>query len=248
MTPRIGRLSTPYMRERPIIDVGYSLVVWSPLENEERQVLRLIEDALEAANLRRRLRDRDQRESLLDVIHNRNLWTAFQTIVEIDSRKIMGCEGLSRGPRGSDVEYPTMLFGRAARYGLTEELERVVPQADLHGLGGLRRDRAALREHRARHHSRLELPGPGRARLPRAQALAPLRDPRDHRAAGDREPEPLPRGHARLHRPRLLLRHRRPGRRLLGPRDGGRAPAELPEDRHGAWCATCTRRRSISRW
>ena len=89
VAPRIGRLSTPYMRERPIIDVGYSLVVWSPLENEERQVLRLIEDALEAATLRRRLRDRDQRESLLDVIYNRNIWTAFQTIVEIDSRKIM---------------------------------------------------------------------------------------------------------------------------------------------------------------
>jgi EAL domain-containing protein (putative c-di-GMP-specific phosphodiesterase class I) len=124
VAPRIGRLSTPYMRERPIIDVGYSLVVWSPLENEERQVLRLIEDALEAANLRRRLRDRDQRESLLDIIHNRNIWTAFQTIVEIDSRKIMGWEGLSRGPRGSEVEYPTVLFGRAARYGLTEELER----------------------------------------------------------------------------------------------------------------------------
>src|SRR5512143_3040838 len=30
LTPRIGRLTTPYMRERPIIDVGYSLVVWSP--------------------------------------------------------------------------------------------------------------------------------------------------------------------------------------------------------------------------
>ncbi|HEY6553703.1 MAG TPA: EAL domain-containing protein [Vicinamibacteria bacterium] len=124
VAPRIGRLSTPYMRERPIIDVGYSLVVWSPLENEERQVLRLIEDALEAATLRRRLRDRDQRESLLDIIHNRNIWTAFQTIVEIESRKIMGWEGLSRGPRGSEVEFPTVLFGRAARFGLTEELER----------------------------------------------------------------------------------------------------------------------------
>ena len=124
LTPRIGRLTTPYMRERPIIDVGYGLVVWSPLENEERQVLRLLEDALQSGELRRRLRERDQREGLLDVIHNRTLWTAFQTIVEIDSKKVMGWEALSRGPRGSEVEYPTILFGRAARYGLTEELER----------------------------------------------------------------------------------------------------------------------------
>ena len=124
LTPRIGRLTTPYMRERPIIDVGYGLVVWSPLENEERQVLRLVEEALESAKLRRTLRDRDQRESLLDIIQSRNLWTAFQSIVEIDSRKVMGYEGLSRGPRGSEVEFPTTLFARAARYGLTEELER----------------------------------------------------------------------------------------------------------------------------
>jgi EAL domain-containing protein (putative c-di-GMP-specific phosphodiesterase class I) len=36
----------------------------------------------------------------------------------------MGYEGLSRGPRGSDLEYPRELFGLAARYEMTEELER----------------------------------------------------------------------------------------------------------------------------
>jgi EAL domain-containing protein (putative c-di-GMP-specific phosphodiesterase class I) len=124
LSPRIGRLTTPYLRERPVIDVGYGFVVWSPLENEERQILRLIEEALQSAVLRRTIRDRDQREVLLDVIHNARLWTAFQTIVEIDSRQVMGWEGLSRGPKGTEVEYPMVLFGRAARYGLTEELER----------------------------------------------------------------------------------------------------------------------------
>jgi EAL domain-containing protein (putative c-di-GMP-specific phosphodiesterase class I) len=124
LAPRVGRLATPYMRERPMIDVGYALVIWSPLEREERQVLRLLEDGHQSAVLRRRLRERDQREGLIDVIHNRALWTAFQTIVEIDTRKVMGWEALSRGPRGGEVEYPAALFGRAARYGLTEELER----------------------------------------------------------------------------------------------------------------------------
>ena len=36
----------------------------------------------------------------------------------------MGWEGLSRGPRGTELEPPLVLFGRAARCGLTEELER----------------------------------------------------------------------------------------------------------------------------
>ena len=124
LTPRVGRLTLPYRRERPIIDVGYGLVLFSPLENEERQVLRLIEDALESLELRRRVRERDQKEQLLEIIYNRQIWTAFQPIVEIDSRQIMGWEGLSRGPRGSELELPLLLFGRASRHGLTEELER----------------------------------------------------------------------------------------------------------------------------
>jgi EAL domain-containing protein (putative c-di-GMP-specific phosphodiesterase class I) len=124
LSPRVGRLTLPYMRERPIIDVGYGIVLFSPLENEERQVLRLMEDAIASADLRRRLRDREQRETLLEIIYNRRVWTAFQPIVEIESRQVMGWEGLSRGPKGTELEMPMVLFGRAGRHGLTEELER----------------------------------------------------------------------------------------------------------------------------
>jgi EAL domain-containing protein (putative c-di-GMP-specific phosphodiesterase class I) len=124
LNPRIARLSLPYLRERPAVDVGYAFLIWSPLESDERQVQRLMEDAAQAAELRQKVRDRDQRESLLDIVFNRKLWTAFQAIVEMDSRKIVGFEGLSRGPRGTELEPPTQLFGMAARHGLVEELER----------------------------------------------------------------------------------------------------------------------------
>jgi EAL domain-containing protein (putative c-di-GMP-specific phosphodiesterase class I) len=124
LTPRVARLTLPYLRERPILHVGYGLVLHSPLESHERQILRLIEDALASADLRHRLRDRDQREGLLEIIYNRSLWTAFQPIVEIETRQAVGHEGLSRGPRGTDLEAPMALFGLAARHGLVEELER----------------------------------------------------------------------------------------------------------------------------
>ncbi len=124
LTPRVGRLTSPYLRERPGIDVGYGFVLYSPLESPERQVLRLIEDALRSAELRGREKERERRETLVEIIHNRSLWTAFQPIVEIDSRQIMGHEGLSRGPRGSDLEPPVALFGLAGRCGVVEELER----------------------------------------------------------------------------------------------------------------------------
>src|SRR6185503_10615787 len=124
LTPRIARLTLPYFRERPTVEVGYGFVLWSPLESDERQLLRLIDEGLESAGLRRRLRERAQRETLIEIIHNRSLWTAFQSIVELDERQVMGYEGLSRGPRGSELEYPLALFGTAGRYGLIEELER----------------------------------------------------------------------------------------------------------------------------
>jgi EAL domain-containing protein (putative c-di-GMP-specific phosphodiesterase class I) len=124
LTPRVGRLTLPYLRERPMLNVGYGFVLHSALESHERQILRLIEDALAAAELRQRLRDRDQREGLLELIYNRSLWTAFQPIVEMETRQVMGHEGLSRGPRGTELEPPMVLFGLAARFGLVEELER----------------------------------------------------------------------------------------------------------------------------
>ena len=124
LSPRVGRLTLPYLRERPMIDVGYGVVLFSPLESAERQVLRLIEETISSAELRRRLRDREQREALVEIIYNRKVWTAFQPIVEIESRQVMGWEGLSRGPKGTELEPPMVLFGRAGRYGLTEELER----------------------------------------------------------------------------------------------------------------------------
>jgi EAL domain-containing protein (putative c-di-GMP-specific phosphodiesterase class I) len=124
LTPRVGRLTLPYLREKPAIGVGHGVVLFSPLESEQRQILRLIEDALGSAALRHSIRDREQREALVEIILNRKLWNAFQPIVEMATRQIMAHEGLSRGPRGTELESPYALFGLARSYGLVEELER----------------------------------------------------------------------------------------------------------------------------
>jgi EAL domain-containing protein (putative c-di-GMP-specific phosphodiesterase class I) len=123
---RVARLTQPYTREPAILTVGYGVVLFTPLESTERQILRLIDDAANSAEMRTQARRRRERESLVEIIYNyqRNIWTAFQPIVEIQSRSIMGHEGLSRGPRGTDMQPPMALFSLAARLGLTEELER----------------------------------------------------------------------------------------------------------------------------
>jgi EAL domain-containing protein (putative c-di-GMP-specific phosphodiesterase class I) len=124
VNPRVGRLTLPYLRQKPRVGAGYGVVLWSPLESPERQVLRLVEDAVANAAMRGQIRDRDQRERLLEIIQNREIWTAFQPIIALPAGDVVGWEGLSRGPRGSDLELPLSLFGQAAHFGVTEELER----------------------------------------------------------------------------------------------------------------------------
>jgi len=124
VTPRVARLTIPYFRDRPRVDVGYGFVLWTPLEGEDRQILRLVEEARASTLLRRTVRDRDERESLLQIIYNQDLWTAFQPIVEMESGQVMGFEALARGPRGTDLEYPAALFGLASRFAMGDELER----------------------------------------------------------------------------------------------------------------------------
>ncbi|PYQ17420.1 MAG: hypothetical protein DMF80_00705 [Acidobacteria bacterium] len=124
LRPRVARLTMPYLRERPAVDVGYGFVIHSPLESDDRQVQRVIEECRASAELRRQIRERDEHEGLIEIIHNRQLWTAFQPIVELETRRVVGHEGLSRGPRGTELESPGALFGAAGRHSLTEELER----------------------------------------------------------------------------------------------------------------------------
>ncbi len=124
LAPRLGRIAHTYLRERPGIEIGYGFVLWNPLESEERQLWRLTEDALATAELRRSVRERAERERLLEVIHAADVWTVFQPIVEIETGEALGHEALSRGPRGTDLQSPGPLFALAARHGLVEDLER----------------------------------------------------------------------------------------------------------------------------
>jgi EAL domain-containing protein (putative c-di-GMP-specific phosphodiesterase class I) len=124
LLPRVARFAAPYQRRRPPLDVGYGFVVQNPLLAEERQVLRLIEEAQASAGLRRQIRERDDRETLIEIVHNKELWTVFQPIQELESRKLFAHEALSRGPRRTALERPGPLFELAQNHGLVEELER----------------------------------------------------------------------------------------------------------------------------
>ena len=120
----MARLTTPYMRERPAVEVGHGFSLWSPLENEERQILRLIEDAPHLGRPAAQAPERDQRDAVVEVIVNKSLWSAFQPIVQMETKEVVGYEGPLARPRGSALEYPMNLLRTAARFDLVDELER----------------------------------------------------------------------------------------------------------------------------
>jgi len=57
------------------------------------------------------------------VIDTRAVSTVFQPLVRLDTREIVGYEALSRGPAGSPLEQPALLFSAAQAAGRLAELD-----------------------------------------------------------------------------------------------------------------------------
>lgn len=63
--------------------------------------------------------------SVVRIIAERAVFPVFQPIVDLASRKIVGVEGLARGPAGSALEFPDALFPAAMAAGLLMELDQL---------------------------------------------------------------------------------------------------------------------------
>ncbi|MBR7798679.1 GGDEF domain-containing protein [Undibacterium fentianense] len=65
------------------------------------------------------------RQDILEVLQERNLSARFQPIIQMCDGKILGYEGLIRGPSDSPLHSPLKLFQAAAEYGLSVEIEHL---------------------------------------------------------------------------------------------------------------------------
>ncbi len=63
------------------------------------------------------------REQFMNVLDNKLIETVFQPIVSLRDASVFGYEALSRGPEGSEMYYPSVLFDCAEKYEKTWELE-----------------------------------------------------------------------------------------------------------------------------
>ena len=63
------------------------------------------------------------RERLLRTVHDKLISTVFQPVVNLQTRAIIGYEALSRGPAGTELENPEVLFELARDFDLVWDLE-----------------------------------------------------------------------------------------------------------------------------
>ncbi|MGZ7078759.1 MAG: EAL domain-containing protein [Thermoanaerobaculia bacterium] len=65
------------------------------------------------------------RERVARAVQGRTIRTVFQPIVQLGTRAVRGFEALSRGPKGSEIESPDVIFEIARDFDLVWELERL---------------------------------------------------------------------------------------------------------------------------
>jgi EAL domain-containing protein (putative c-di-GMP-specific phosphodiesterase class I) len=125
LAPTLGRAAFPYLKTPPRIDVGFGMAVHNPLVHPERIVGTAIRDAIRLASHQREGDYLMVRERLIDLLLRERIITAYQPIMDLRTRTVLGFEALSRGARGTGLEAADALFGAADQHNLLVEVDRL---------------------------------------------------------------------------------------------------------------------------
>jgi EAL domain-containing protein (putative c-di-GMP-specific phosphodiesterase class I) len=120
------------------IAVGSAQVLYNPMVRAERLVSRLVTDARAAAGFGRQrqlMADRAIMQEL--ILGGDGLRQHYQPIVHLESGDVFGYEALTRGPQGTRLESPAVLFNVADELSLLYELDRACAHAAVRGAGQL---------------------------------------------------------------------------------------------------------------
>ena len=122
--------------------VGFAVLTESPFFRFERLVYRAVDEARAQARRREERSRRSWGTEVRQVIREEAIVVHFQPVVDLETLDVIGYEALSRGPAGSGLESPAVLFAHSREAGLSAELDRLcrrVALAALRGLGANRR-------------------------------------------------------------------------------------------------------------
>jgi EAL domain-containing protein (putative c-di-GMP-specific phosphodiesterase class I) len=125
LVPNMARAAFPYITGLPRVDVGCGIAIQNPLLHPDRAIVRALAGASEFAAHMRTAEEQQALERLQEILVRERIVTAYQPILRLKDRTLLGFEALSRGPRGTPLEMPGPLFGLATRHGLLIELDRL---------------------------------------------------------------------------------------------------------------------------
>ncbi len=126
-----GRLAVPAR-----VRVGTAMLADQPFQRFERQVHRAVE---EARDLAERPAETERLAWLAEVhrlIREGDLHPVFQPVVDLESGESRGLEAYARGPDGSVLRLPRVLFALGREAGLAGDLDRLARRRTLEALAG----------------------------------------------------------------------------------------------------------------
>lgn len=127
------RIVYPYLRRPPRLAVGTAFAIRNPRLSPVTQVAALLDEARADAELNQRWFSRDRRRRLLDVIVSGKVRSVYEPIVDATTLTVFGYEALARGPEGTDLSSPMVLFPLAEEEGLSFSLDCLCRQKAIEG-------------------------------------------------------------------------------------------------------------------
>jgi EAL domain-containing protein (putative c-di-GMP-specific phosphodiesterase class I) len=127
----------PYARRSASVVSGVAAALRNPKLGVETQIRAALVEARSDADLNARSEARARRRRILDVVLDRQVTSVYEPIVTVESKTVYGYEALARGPVGTDLHAPLVLFGLAEQEDLVFELDCLCRASGLKGAVGL---------------------------------------------------------------------------------------------------------------
>ncbi len=115
------------LKEEVVIFAGGATTQPQPLF-APRILYNAVREAKDSAERRETRYYHSMRERLLRTVHDKLITTVFQPVVNLETRSVIGYEALSRGPSGTELENPEVLFELARDFDLVWDLEALCIQ------------------------------------------------------------------------------------------------------------------------
>jgi EAL domain-containing protein (putative c-di-GMP-specific phosphodiesterase class I) len=128
-----AKIFYPYLKNAPILEMGYAVVLRNPKLGTETQLRMVIDEARTDARLNTSLSQRKRRRRFHELLLDQRVHSVYEPIVEVDTHVVYAYEALARGPEGTDFHMPIAMFTEAERQGLVYELDCLCRASGLAG-------------------------------------------------------------------------------------------------------------------